>query len=98
MRRELLLLREMRDAAVAIRDLVGGRSAEESAEEVDADALRRSALLWHFMVVGEAASQIPSDEGRPPSDRVARGRPSTQPNRARLLGYRCRDLGRDCCR
>jgi uncharacterized protein with HEPN domain len=55
MRRELLLLREMRDAAVAIRDLVGGRSAEE----VDAEALRRSALLWHFTVLGEAASQVP---------------------------------------
>lgn len=55
MRRELLLLREMRDAAVAIRDLVGGRSAEE----VEADTLRRSALLWHFTVLGEAASQVP---------------------------------------
>ena len=55
MRRELLLLREMRDAAVEIRDLVGDRTAEE----VDADALRRSALLWHFTVLGEAASQIP---------------------------------------
>lgn len=57
MRRELLLLREMRDAAVAIRDLVAGRSAEE----IDADVLRRSALLWHFTVLGEAASQIPVD-------------------------------------
>ncbi len=57
MRRELLLLREMRDAAVAIRDLVGGRSAEE----IGADALRRSALLWHFTVLGEAASQVPVD-------------------------------------
>jgi uncharacterized protein with HEPN domain len=55
MRRELLLLREMRDAAGSIRDLVGGRNADE----VDADALRRSALLWHFTVLGEAASQIP---------------------------------------
>jgi uncharacterized protein with HEPN domain len=57
MRRELLLLREMRDAAVAIRDLVGDRSAEQ----VEADALRRSALLWHFTVLGEAASQVPSE-------------------------------------
>ena len=57
MRRELLLLREMRDAAVAIRDLVGGRSAEA----VDADAIRRSALLWHFTVLGEAASRVPVD-------------------------------------
>jgi uncharacterized protein with HEPN domain len=55
MQRELLLLREMRDAALAIRALVGDRTAEE----VDAEALRRSALLWHFTVLGEAASQIP---------------------------------------
>ena len=57
MRRELLLLREMRDAAVAIRDLV----ADRTAEQVDVDALRRSALLWHFTVLGEAASQVPAD-------------------------------------
>jgi uncharacterized protein with HEPN domain len=57
MRRELLLLREMRDAAVAIRDLVGDRSVEQ----VEADAMRRSALLWHFTVLGEAASQVPSE-------------------------------------
>lgn len=57
MRRELLLLREMRDAAVAIRELVGDRSAEQ----VEADTLRRSALLWHFTVLGEAASQVPSE-------------------------------------
>ena len=57
MRRELLLVREMRDAAVAIRELVGDRSAEQ----VDADNLRRSALLWHFTVLGEAASQVPPE-------------------------------------
>lgn len=57
MRRELLLLREMRDAAAAIRELVGDRSAEQ----VDADKLRRSALLWHFTVLGEAASQVPPE-------------------------------------
>ena len=55
MRRELLLLREMRDAALAIRELVGGRSVEQ----VEADGIRRSALLWHFTVLGEAASQVP---------------------------------------
>jgi hypothetical protein len=43
MRREFLLLREMRDAAVAIRDLVGDRTAEE----VEAEPLRRAALWWH---------------------------------------------------
>ncbi|MGB8384211.1 MAG: hypothetical protein WCG47_23720 [Dermatophilaceae bacterium] len=35
MRRELLLLSEMRDSAATIRDLVGDRSAEQ----VEADAL-----------------------------------------------------------
>jgi uncharacterized protein with HEPN domain len=44
----------MLDAAAAIRDLVGDRTAED----VEADGLRRSALLWHFTVLGEAASQI----------------------------------------
>lgn len=57
MRRDLLLLREMRDAAVAIRDLVGDRSADQ----VEADTVRRAALLWHFTVLGEAASQVPSE-------------------------------------
>lgn len=47
----------MRDAAVAIQDLIGDRTASE----VDDDALRRSALLWHFTVLGEAASQIPAE-------------------------------------
>lgn len=55
MRRELLLLREMRDAASEIRKLVG----ERSADQVEADRIRRSALLWHFTVLGEAASQVP---------------------------------------
>lgn len=57
MRRELLLLREMRDAAVAIRELVNDRSADQ----IDTDPLRRSALLWHFTVLGEAASQVPAE-------------------------------------
>lgn len=42
---------------MAIRDLVGDRSAEQ----VEADTLRRSALLWHFTVLGEAASQVPAE-------------------------------------
>ncbi|MGL5867385.1 MAG: HepT-like ribonuclease domain-containing protein [Dermatophilaceae bacterium] len=57
MQRDVLLLREMRDAAVAIQDLVGDRSAEQ----LGADVLRRSALLWHFTVLGEAASQVPAE-------------------------------------
>lgn len=57
MRREFLLLREMRDAALAIQELVAGRSAEE----IETDDMRRSALLWHFTVLGEAASQVPPE-------------------------------------
>lgn len=48
-------MREMRDAATTIRDLVGDRQAVE----IQAESLRRSALLWHFTVLGEAASQVP---------------------------------------
>ncbi len=47
----------MRDAALAIRELV----ADRSAEEVEGDGMRRSAVLWHFTVLGEAASQVPSE-------------------------------------
>lgn len=65
MQRELLLLREMRDAATAIRELVDGRSSEQ----VGADGIRRSAL-WHFTVLGEAASQVRlKDEGCEPRSR-----------------------------
>ncbi len=42
---------------LAISELVGDRSPEQ----VEADTLRRSALLWHFTVLGEAASQVPSE-------------------------------------
>lgn len=57
MRREILLLREMRDAALAIREFVG----ERSVEQIEGDGMRRSAILWHFTVLGEAASQVPSE-------------------------------------
>lgn len=57
MRRELLLLREMRDAAEKASEIVGGRGPEE----IDADPMRRAALLWHFTVLGEAASQVPAE-------------------------------------
>jgi uncharacterized protein with HEPN domain len=45
----------MRDAAMAIRDLVGDRSAEQ----VEVDALGHSALLWHFTVLGESRQPDP---------------------------------------
>jgi len=82
MQRELLLLREMRDAATAIRELVDGRSSEQ----VGADGIRRSALLWHFTVLGEAGSQVPSGtKDANPEDRVACCHPAAQPHRPRLL-------------
>ena len=55
MRREFLILSELRDAAIAARDLVG----DLSAPDINADPMRRAALLWQFTVVGEAATQIP---------------------------------------
>jgi hypothetical protein len=92
MRRELLLLREMRDAAVAILDLVGGRSAEQ----LEADTVRRSALLWHFTVLGEAASQIPTETkdahpkslGVPPADCATALFTATGPSMSKPLSQR----------
>lgn len=57
MRRDLLLVREMRDAATEIRSLIGGREVST----IQGDAMRRSALLWQFTVLGEAANQVSAD-------------------------------------
>ena len=57
MRREALLLVEMVDAARQAMTLVAGRDGDELCE----DRLRRDALLWSFMVLGEASSQLPAE-------------------------------------
>jgi uncharacterized protein with HEPN domain len=57
MQRDLLLLREMIDAAEQAAALVAGRSASE----IDGDRQRRDALLWNFTVLGEAASLVSDD-------------------------------------
>ena len=57
MQRDLLLLREMIDAAEQAQSLVVGHTAAE----VDGDRVRRDALLWNFTVLGEAATLV-SDE------------------------------------
>lgn len=57
MRREALLLVEMIDAARHAMTLVAGRDGDELCE----DRLRRDALLWSFMVLGEASSQLPAE-------------------------------------
>ena len=54
MRRELLLIGEMIDAAVQAQTLVAGLDAAT----VAVDRQRRDALLWNFSVLGEAAAQL----------------------------------------
>jgi uncharacterized protein with HEPN domain len=57
MRREVLLLEEMIDAAEQAHVLVQGLGVEELA----LDRQRRDALLWNFTVLGEAAAQLPTE-------------------------------------
>jgi uncharacterized protein with HEPN domain len=57
MRRELLLLEEMIDAAEQAH-LLG---ADHTAESLASDRQRRDALLWNFTVLGEAAAQLPDE-------------------------------------
>jgi len=57
MRRDLLLLHEMIDAAEEACRLAEGRSVAD----VEQDRQRRDALLWNSTVLGEAANAV-SDE------------------------------------
>jgi uncharacterized protein with HEPN domain len=57
MRRELLLIGEMIEAAEQAQALVSGVDLETLA----ADRQRRDALLWNFTVLGEAAAQLDPD-------------------------------------
>ena len=57
MRRELLLLEEMIDAAEQAHHLAIGQTPESLA----ADRQRRDTLLWIFTVLGKAAAQLPDD-------------------------------------
>ena len=57
MRRELLLIEEMIDAAEQARSLVAGVGLDE----LEADRQRRDALLWNFTVLGEAAARLDQD-------------------------------------
>lgn len=62
MRRELLLFREMIDAAARILEVVG----DLDADSLHVDELRLESVLWNFTVLGEAAAQMP-DEVKPES-------------------------------
>jgi uncharacterized protein with HEPN domain len=57
MRREDLYVREMIDAAQTVLDLI----ADSDPEVIEADMVRRGAVLWNYTVLGEAANQLPSD-------------------------------------
>jgi uncharacterized protein with HEPN domain len=57
MRRDLLLLSEMIDAADRIQELTAGIAVDELAS----DRQRRDALLWNFTVLGEAAAQVSAE-------------------------------------
>lgn len=54
MRRDVLLLTEMIDAAEQAQQLTAGVSVGE----LEADRQRRDALLWNFTVLGEASGQL----------------------------------------
>jgi hypothetical protein len=54
MRRDVLLLAEMIDAAEQAQHLVDGVTVEDLQD----DRQRRDALLWNFTVLGEAAGQL----------------------------------------
>jgi uncharacterized protein with HEPN domain len=57
MRRELLLIQEMIDAAMRVRSLIGDRDAAN----LFADRDKREALLWNYRVLGEASGQVPAE-------------------------------------
>jgi len=82
MRRELLLLEKMAEAAEQAQRLVDGVSVHLLAD----DRVRRDALLWNVTFLGEAASQLPGRvQGSLPGGAVAAASPSAKPDRARLL-------------
>lgn len=86
MRRELLLITEMIDAAEQARSLVQGLDLDALA----ADRQRREALLWNFTVLGEAAGQVdPTIKDRFPD--IPWQRPSRLRNRV-IHGYWSIDL------
>jgi hypothetical protein len=76
MRRDLLLLAEMIDAAEQAQHLVDGVTVGE----LEADRQRRDALLWNFTVLGEASGQLSC----PADSRLARTCRTTESAARRL--------------
>ena len=86
MRRELLLIGEMIEAAEQACSLV----ADIDVATLSADRQRRDALLWNFTVLGEAASQL-DDAIKARFPEVEWARPSQLRNRV-IHGYWSIDL------
>ncbi|MBA3374173.1 MAG: DUF86 domain-containing protein [Euzebyaceae bacterium] len=81
MRREVLLVAEMIDAAEQAQSLVVGADLAT----LNADRQRRDALLWNFTVLGEAAAQL-GDDVKARFDDVEWARPERLRNRV-IHGY-----------
>ena len=81
MRRELLLIGEMIDAAEQAQRLVQGVDLDDLGQ----DRQRRDALLWNFTVMGEAASQL-TDEVKARFPDIPWTQPSKLRNRV-IHGY-----------
>ena len=86
MRREVLLIGEMIEAAEQARSLVAGTALAA----LDADRQRRDALLWNFTVLGEAAAQL-DDNVKARFPDVEWAQPSRLRNRV-IHGYWSIDL------
>jgi uncharacterized protein with HEPN domain len=81
MRRDVLLLTEMIEAAEQAQALTDGLTVTD----LEADRQRRDALLWNFTVLGEAAGQL-SDEIKTQFPQVAWQQPTRLRNRI-VHGY-----------
>lgn len=86
MRREILLIGEMIDAAEEARRLVVGIGLDELAQ----DRQRRDALLWNYTVMGEAATQL-AEEVKARFPDIPWAQPSRLRNRV-IHGYWSVDL------
>jgi uncharacterized protein with HEPN domain len=86
MRRDVLLLEQMIEAADQAVDLVNGIDVQELA----ADRIRRDALLWNFTILGEASAQLSAELKQQFAD-VAWRQPARLRNRI-VHGYWSIDL------
>ena len=86
MRRDLLLIEEMIDAAERVMELIG----RATADEVAANRERRDAVLWNFTVLGEAATHVTEPTRSLAPHLSWRSNPTAKSNRARILVSRHR--------